>query len=264
MLAKARAIVVRDARLAATYRLQFAMHWIGIAAAVVGLWFMSKLVAGSHAAALVGMSYFDYALLNIAFLTLESGALEGCEKVIRNDQVFGTLQSVLATPTSLGVVALGSTAWSFAFALLQIACYLLFGWLFGLRLDHIAPLSLMAFVVLSVAATIPLGIMSTAMVIVFKQGAPVQFILRNAATILAGVLFPIALLPGWLQHLSWMLPMTHVLNGVRGAFNGVSLDRLAPDALWLAVASLALLPLALYTFRVAVVRAKFDGTLSHY
>jgi ABC-2 type transport system permease protein len=102
------------------------------------------------------------------------------------------------------------------------------------------------------------------MVIVFKQGAPVKFVLSNAATIFAGVLFPVALLPAWMQHVSWMLPMTHVLNGVRGAFSGVALSHLEPDALWLASASALLFPLALYTFRTAVARAKFDGTLSQY
>ncbi len=263
MFASAGGIFVRDARLAMTYRLQFALHWIGIAASVVALSFMAKLVSGRHLG-IGGMSYFDYALLNVAFLTLEAGALEGCEKVIRNDQLYGTLQTILATPTSLGVIALGSIAWSFLFALSQIACFLAFGTMFGLRVDRIDPLSLGTFVILAIAATVPLGILSTAMVIVFKQGAPLQFILRNAATILAGVLFPIALLPGWLQHVSWLLPMTHVLSGVRGAFNGVALTQLAPDALWLAAVAFMLLPVSLFTFRLAIARAKFDGTLSHY
>ena len=264
MLTKLRAIFVRDMRLQSTYRLQFALHWFGIAASVAGLYFMTRLFASSRNISVGGMAYFDYALINIAFLTLEHGALDGCEKVVRNDQVYGTLPSILATPTSIGIVAVGSALFAFAFASVQIIVYLGFGAFFGLHLNHIAPLTLIAFVLLAVAATVPLGVLSTAMVIVFKQGAPVQFILRNAATILAGVLFPVSLLPHWMQPISWMLPATHVLNGVRGAFNGIGLDRLAPDALWLAAASLALFPFALIAFRTAVARAKFDGALSHY
>jgi ABC-2 type transport system permease protein len=264
MIGKVAAIFVRDARLAATYKLQFALNWVSIAAGVVGLAFMAKLISGSHQSSFGGLSYFEYAVINIAFLTLELGALDGCEKVVRNDQVYGTLPAILSTPTSLSVLAIGSTVWSFAFALVQIACYIGFGALFGLRLTHIDPLALVAFILLSVAATIPLGVLSTAMVIVFKQGAPVKFVLSNLATIFAGVLFPVALLPAWMQHISWLLPMTHVLNGVRGAFTGVPIEHLGYDAAWLGVVSIALLPLALLTFRAAVARAKIDGSLSHY
>ena len=264
MIQKISAIFIRDARLAATYKLQFALNWVSIAAGVVGLAFMAQLVSGAHQRNLGGLSYFEYALINIAFLTLELGALDGCEKVVRNDQVYGTLPAILSTPTSLGVLAVGSTVWSFVFALVQITCYIGFGTLFGLNLSHIDPATLATFIVLSVAATIPLGVLSTAMVVVFKQGAPVKFVLSNLATIFAGVLFPVALLPGWMQHISWLLPMTHVLNGVRGAFTGVPIDHLGYDAMWLATVSVALFPLALLVFRVAVARAKFDGSLSHY
>lgn len=264
MIATIRAIIMRDARLAATYRLQFFLNWIAIGAGVVGLAFMSRLLSSGVQSRFGGLSYFEYALLNIAFLTLELGAIDGCEKVVRNDQVYGTLPAILATPTSIGTLAIGSTVWSFMFALVQIICYIAVGAAFGLRLNHIDPLALSTFIVLAVAATVPLGILSTAMVIVFKQGAPVKFVLQNMASIFAGVFFPIALLPGWMQHISWLLPMTHVLSGVRGAFTGATLGRLAPDALWLAFVALLLFPIALMTFRGAVARAAFDGTLSHY
>jgi ABC-2 type transport system permease protein len=263
MLTRARAIFIRDARLAVSYRLSFALQWLGVAAGAVTLWFTGRLVAPSAEFGPSG-TYFAYALVNVAFLQLESAALTGCERVIRNDQVYGTLETILATPTSLAVVAIGSTAWAFAFAFIQIACYLGFGALLGLRLEHVQPLVLGAFVLLAVGATVPLGIASAATVMVFKQGAPLQFLFARLTPILAGVLFPIALLPGWLQGVSWFLPMTHVLGGIRGAVNGVPFAQLLPDAVWLAAAACALLPIALVAFRVAVARAKFDGTLGHY
>lgn len=264
VLDRVQAIFIRDARLASEYKLNFMLHWIAILAGVVGLSFMARLVSASRHFGLGGMTYFEYAVVNIAFLTLELGALDGCEKVVRNDQVSGTLAAILSTPTSMGILAVGSTMWSFVFSLIQIACYTIFASFFGLRLGHINLLSLAVFVVLAVVATVPLGVLSTAMVIVFKQGAPVKFVLSNAAAIFAGVMFPIALLPHWMQRISWLLPMTHVLNGVRGAFSGAPLTNLEPDALWLACACALLFPIALYTFHTAVARAKFDGTLSQY
>ncbi len=68
----------------------------------------------------------------------------------------------------------------------------------------------------------------------------------------------------WLQACSWMLPITHALNGIRGAFRGASPAELAPELLWLAVATAALVPLSVYFFQLAVARAKVDGTLGQY
>lgn len=263
MLARARAIFVRDARLAASYRLSFVLQCAGVAAGVVSLWFMAKLVAPSAQFGPSG-TYFAYAVVNIAFLALESAALSACDRVVRNDQVYGTLETILATPTSLAVVAIGSTGWALVFAFAQVACYLVFGALLGLELNRVEPLALLAFVLLAVGAIVPLGIVSAATIMVFKQGAPLEFVFTRLSPILAGVLFPIAVLPGWLQHVSWFLPMTHVLGGIRGAVNGVAFERLAPDALWLAAAAGLLLPAALLVFRGAVARAKFNGTLGHY
>jgi ABC-type multidrug transport system permease subunit len=68
----------------------------------------------------------------------------------------------------------------------------------------------------------------------------------------------------WLQAVSWTLPITHALNGIRGAFHGATLRDLSPDAIWLTVATIVLLPFSLFIFRGAVARAKFDGTLGQY
>jgi hypothetical protein len=63
---------------------------------------------------------------------------------------------------------------------------------------------------------------------------------------------------------SWALPITHALNGIRGAFRGATLGEMSYDVLWLGAATIVLMPLALLVFRAAVARARFDGTLGQY
>jgi ABC-2 type transport system permease protein len=52
--------------------------------------------------------------------------------------------------------------------------------------------------------------------------------------LLTGTFFPLELLPGWLQNIGHVLPLTHLNNAMRlVAFEGASFSALVPDMLWL-------------------------------
>jgi len=95
-----------------------------------------------------------------------------------------------------------------------------------------------------------------------------QFLLtsiRVLAYILLGVFFPITILPGWLQKVSYFLPITYSLRAMRHALlQSYSFQALGFDILILALFSVVLLPFSIYAFKVAVRRAKKDGSLTHY
>lgn len=262
---KVRATFLRDARLMMSYRLAFFLDWFAIVASVAGLWFVSKLVPASSAFGAGHVAtYFNYAVVNVAFVTLQSASLQCFESSIRNEQVYGTLEAVLATPTSVSLIVLAAGAWAFTLAFIQVLLYLLTASLLGLDFHHVNLMALTVFLILAVTATVPMGIIGAAAIVRFKQAAPTQTILGRASSVLAGVLFPVSLLPFWLQGVSWMLPITHALTGIRGAFGGASLGALGFEAVWLSVATVILLPFSLYVFRAAVARAKCDGTLGQY
>lgn len=266
MIDKPIAIFTRDARLALSYPLWFVLQWIGIAASATSLFFVSKIVPPSGSFGFDGKptSYFEFAIVNVAFLTFQTAALQSFDNAIRDDQVRGTLEATFVSPTSIRTIVLSSALWTFTIAMVSVACYLLIGTLFGMRLAHLDLAGSAVLIVLTITSTVPVGILSASGVMVFKQGAPVQFLFNIAASLLAGVLFPITVLPGWLQPISWLLPTTHALHGIRGALHGASLPQLSPDILWLAMLSLVLLPFSLWVFRCAVARAKWDGTLAQY
>jgi len=241
-------------------------QFITVAASVTSLWFVSHMVPPSASFGFKGAptSYFNFAVINVAFLAFQSTALGSFERSIRDSQVFGTLEATFATPTSVDLIVLGSGAWAFALTIVTSLTYVIFGMLFGMRLDHLNLLTCLVFLALTVTATAPLGIMSAAAVMALKQGAPVQFLLSTASSLFAGVLFPVSVLPVWLQYFSWLLPITHALNGIRAGVNGAQLGEVGPDLWWLLLASTILMPLALWIFGIAVTRAKFDGTLAQY
>lgn len=266
MSAKIAAIALRDARLALAYPLNFWMIWVGIAVSVFGFSLINRLVPASvhlgfgHTPG----SYFDYVVVNVAFFSLQATALQSFPQAIRTDQLRGTLEAVLSTPTSLALIVLSSGIWSFGLTLLQIVWYFTIASLFfGLRLPHAEPGLVALFLVLIVASGAPLGILSAAAIMRFKQVVP-NFLVGSAASLLSGVLFPVALLPLPLRIVSWLLPITHGLSGIRAALHGAPWSAVAPDALWLCVAGALLLPASLAVFSRAVRRAMMDGTLADY
>ncbi|GAC1430888.1 MAG: hypothetical protein NVSMB5_25040 [Candidatus Velthaea sp.] len=264
---KLRAIFIRDMQLALTNRMSLVLQFVSIAIAVTGMAYISRLVPPSTVLGENGRSstYFSYVVINTAFVLFQSTALLSFAGSIRNDQLMGTLESIHSTPTSLPLLVLASNLWAFTVTFAQVAFYLVFARAaFGLHLGATNLVSASVFALLTVATMSSLGVLSAASVMVFKQRGPTNLLVGGAASLLGGVLFPIAFLPQPVQVISWLLPITHTLRGMRGAIAGASLDRLMPDAVWLTIVAIALFPLSLLAFRYAVDKAKFDGTLANY
>jgi ABC-2 type transport system permease protein len=263
---KSAAIFRRDAGLALSYDISFFTNWFQLAVQVLSFYFISKLIGPSTKFGFGGhiSSYFDYTIVNLAFVRFQQTAIQCFQDAIRQDQFAGTLEVIIATPTSLPVIILSRGLWAFTLTFMQVSVLLGLAVLFGLKLNHVNVLTAFVFTLLTIACMSPLGVMSSASIMTFKQTGGTNFVVGSLTQLLGGVLFPVSILPLPLQYLSWALPITHALNGIRGAVHGASLAQLAPEAVWLAIASAILLPISLWLFGRAVERAKIDGTLGHY
>ena len=263
-MSRALALFHRDARLALSYPVTFWMQWFSIFVTVAGLWLVSRLVPPSVNLG-VSRNYFDYALVNVAFFSLQAAALQSFSRAIRNDQFYGTLEVLLVTPTPLPLLVCAPSLWSFAITLAKVAWYLLVASLiFGFHIGAANVGLALGVLGLIVASSAAVGILSAAAIVRFKQDGIAGLFAGGAASLLSGVLFPVALLPAPLGVVSWLLPMTHGLAAIRTALAGGSWLRAAADIEWLLVATALLLPLALVAFRAAVTRTRRDGTLGHY
>ncbi len=261
------AFVKRDALIASSYRTAFAIQLASTLLWVPICYFVGKGLAlgDSPGLARYGGDYFAYILIGIGLLGYFTVSLRTFNQSVRDSQLMGTLEIVLLSPTSIAELLFYSSAWIYGFATLRFALYLAFGSLFGLDLRGGDPLSAAAVLILAVPAFASLGIASAALILVIKRGESINLALTTGSLLLAGVMFPTDLLPGWLQQLSKLLPLTHALEGMRLAlFQGYSPRQLAPQLGWLALFSVVCLPLALGLFALAVRWTKATGTLSHY
>jgi ABC-2 type transport system permease protein len=115
-------------------------------------------------------------------------------------------------------------------------------------------LPLLAFFVNLLAMGWALGLMICALIL--RHGLGAESMAWAAIFVLApvsGVYYPVSVLPGWLQHVSWALPSAHCFEGMRGVMiEGVfDLDHCLAAAALNVVYILLGAAVFLYAFRVA-------------
>jgi ABC-type multidrug transport system permease subunit len=265
-LAKMGAIFLRDARCALSYPAYFHSQWLAIAVEVTIAYYLSLLVKPSTSFGADGMagSYFTYLVVSFAFVTFQNNAMLSFAESVREGQTTGTLEAVLATPTSLSLIILSTGLWSFSITLVRVIFYFLLAMLFGLTVHHANWLTVFVFLLLTIAAVSPIGVFAAAATMAFKKTGPLAFSVNSATSLFGGVYIPLAKLPIALQWIGWMLPITHALNGFRAALYGATVWDMRIEAAWMIGLTAVLLPSSLYLFSRTVQRGRHDGTLGQY
>jgi len=265
ILRKLWAFIKRDFLSEASYRLAFVMQLAGLFLSMMALYYLSKMV-DPRTEGLGGIPPFPWMLLGLAFQFYFSSALYSFSHKIRNEQLLGTLEAMLVSPTPTSMVVFSSAAWEFTYGAIRLLLYLLFATLIlGVHLE-VSGLGAFALgVVLTLLSSAGLGVLSASFILYFKRGDPINFMLSGATTLLGSVFFPVEQLPAWVRPASELLPITWSLRVVRGSLLlGQGTAELGRELTVLAVMTVVLLPLGLICSRFAIRRAKREGSLIRY
>ena len=264
----AAAFLKRDLSLNLSYRLSFFLQIFGIIFSVASIYFVSRLFGNAIVPQLnqYGGDYFSFALIGIAFSGYVSISLSNFAKSIREGQVMGTLEIMLLSPTRLSSILLSSSLWTYLFATVNVAVYLALGILvFGFNISQVNIVTALVVLIVSIAGFSGIGILSAATVLIIKKGDPVSMVYGSISSLLSGVLYPVSVLPDWLEPLSRIFPLTYALNGMRLAvLQGASLYEVRSDLFFLLGFAVFLTPLSFLVFRKALQRAKAEGSLVQY
>jgi len=264
-LLKAFAFLKRDFLSEVSYRLAFFMQVAGILLSLVAFYYLTKMI-DPNAAGLDGIRPFDWLMIGLAFQFYFSAALYAFSARIRNEQVLGTLEAMLVSPTPTSIVIFASAAWDFTYGGVRVVIYLLFATLvFGVQLHINSFIALALGIVLTLLSSAGLGILSASFILYFKRGNPINFLLSGATTLFGTVFFPVEQLPEVVRPVSDFLPVTWSLRIIRGGLlQGKSFAELQGELLALAILTLVLVPMGFFFSRFAIRRAKREGSLVQY
>jgi len=150
-----------------------------------------------------------------------------------------------------------------AFALVRAAAYLVIAVVaLDLPTDSTDWPGVAAMLLTASLAFAPIGVLGAAATIVFKRGGTIAGLLVFAMTFVSGALFPLSLLPEWLQAIGRAMPTRFAFDGLRAALfeNG----GWETDAVVLLSIAIVAVPISVWVFARALAHAKRSGTLAQY
>lgn len=258
------AFVRRDAQIALSYRLPFAMGLVQSTITLAFLFFLSRLVGPRLATLSARGSYFDFAVIGTLLLTVFSTTLVSMSQRLRADQSTGTLEVLFTMPLRPALSVVASAAYQTAYAAAGAVVTLAIAVGLGLRFHVSAWSALVALATLacSLVFFVSLGVVLAAYVVVFKKGETLTGLAMTALSVVGGVYYPVSLLPHGLRVLADLIPFTWMLAVLRQGLLGAEapVGRLGQ----LALTDVVAIPVALALFGAALRSAQRRGTLGQY
>jgi ABC-2 type transport system permease protein len=257
----------RDLRIASSYRSPFVLETIEALFGAATFYYVARFVDSPELRQALpqGSSYFAYSLVGFAFFDYLHAALDTFDRSLEEARDTGTLEPLLVTQTSLPVFLAGSSIYPFTLTTLRVCIYLAWGSvLFGFPIKSANWLSVLVVLISTLLAFSGLGIFSSAYLLLFKRGNPSKWFFLGVSSIVGGMLFPVRILPHWLQLVAQLNPITYALDAMRAALlGGAGLFEIARPLLILLLFAVLLLPSSMLVFSWALNRTKINGTLSH-
>ncbi len=258
----------RDLAVARSYRAAFVLELFYALFGAASFYFLSRFVDSPQLEKSLpqGTNYFSFVLVGLAFFDYLTVALHTFDESLQSARQNGTLENLLVTQTSLPVILAGSSLYPFVLLSLRTVIYL--GWgaaLFGFPVGNANWLGALLVLAASVLAFSGLGILSASYLLVFKKGNPVNWAVIGVSSVVGGMMYPVSVLPRWLQFIARLTPVTYSLEGMRAALLGnASFLELWPSLAALLIFAVLLLPISFFFFSWALRRTKITGTLTHF
>jgi ABC-2 type transport system permease protein len=260
--------LIRSSWLAASsYKLGIVFSFGAMIVSIVPIFFITNALQTTMANVIKGQGdqFFAFIVVGLLSVNLITATIYALPGGLQTATSTGTLEALLATPTSVSALLMGLSGYQI---LLSLARGLVMLFAAGLLGAHIAWLQLGASIpilLLVVLAHLPVAIFTAAMVLAFRTPGPLPQVVMLASTFLGGVYYPTTAIPGWIQSISVFLPLTYGLEALRA----VLLDGRSIMTVWSQLAVLlgftvVGLLLTGVAFRAALRYARRVGNLAQY
>jgi ABC-2 type transport system permease protein len=262
-LGGAAAIVKRDFVIFTSYRLRFLSEIVAATLGVAVFYYVSRLVTGGGFA--TADEYFAFAIIGLAVLEVLTAALVVMPMALRQELVAGTFERALVS--AFGPIQCLIAMSIFPFLSAVVGAIITIGVaaiVFGMQVQWSTVPAALPTAALGFVAFLPFAVLVTAAAFVVKQVGAGAGLLVTCLSIVAGVLFPVALLPDWIEWTSDVQPLTPALDLLRYLVVGTPLDSAWRAAARLAAFALVLLPASILVLKAALRYAQRHGTVLEY
>ena len=273
--------VKRDLLLQTFFKFSFSTGLVETISSLVIYGMIARFGATVPALQELAGGYVNFVISGMVLNTLLATALAGPYNGLLESFWENRVEMIMASPLRLPIFVTGLSAGKYVDAALRIAIYLVGGTLFLGFTWPAAPRVLAALAVLIPALLACTGLGLAAASSVYTLDArggqdPIRFAIETISGLVAGVYFPLQLLPAWAQWLAHLVPHTYAIDGIRRALFGAESVPLLPihgalpvaplvaDILILLLYAAIALPVGWRLFRYGMSLARSDGRLSRW
>jgi ABC-2 type transport system permease protein len=267
-LAKIPAFFRRDLYVLWSYRVAFVSDWVNLVVQVLLFYFLNRLIPPERLPTYGGrpVSYIEFvtvALIVTAFMQVSIGHLVSA---LRQEQLMGTLESLLLTPTAPTTIQLGSVTYDLLYVPIRTTLFLvIMSTVFGVHFHLGGLIPTVAVLAVFVPCMWGLGLVGAASVMTVRRGAGVAGIALTGLTLASGAFFPVEYLPAWLQELARYNPIALALEAARQAMLAAAgWSVILPTILKLVPMALVALAVGTTAFRLALRHERRRGTIGLY
>lgn len=256
------AVVHRDMTTFFSYRTLFLTQLFGSIFSLTIFYYVAQLVQIETFP--TPESYFGFVVVGLVIGLVLQSALSG-PTLLRQELVAGTFERMLVSPLGPVGGVLSMMIFPLLYSIAQAAAtFVIAATAFGLSVEFPGAFLAVPVAIGGALAFASMAMFFVAIVMVFKQGLGMSWVTAGI-TLVSGVYFPIALLPGWLRWASDVQPFTATVELTRHLLIDTPLTGSVLGTLVTLVAFISVLaPLGCLALTWAVQISRRRGTIIEY
>ena len=186
---------------------------------------------------------------------------------LREAQSFGYIEMFFISRVNAIYIFLCSSIYPFIKSIIRFSIYIYFLQILG---DHNFLLTSIfkSFIILLIMIVpfMALSFLALSFVLYFKQADPINSFINLFVAIFSGILYPVSVLPAFMQNISYLIPLTSQLNSVRHVLINNSLDEYVFSGIFYihTIFSILFLFICLKFFEITINLVKRKGTIGSY
>jgi ABC-2 type transport system permease protein len=197
---------------AVAYPLFLIIQFISATTSPMVYYFVSRLVDSGPS---VGDNYYTFAIIGLSTVLAMDGGLRGFGNHLDFAVQQGRFETLLIEPIRWRLIPFGLAGWPILVNVVMAVFCMSAGLALGADLRLVGVPGALLVLGLGIASGHAVGIVAASVKVLSKRSDPVLSLYTLASSVLAGVVFPVALLPLPLRILSYCIPQTYVLSAMR-------------------------------------------------
>jgi ABC-2 type transport system permease protein len=231
---------------------------------------MSITFIGAGAAELKGgesidiQGYMTYLLIGALIWSYLSMIFDILSETVQWERWEGTIEYTFMSPTSRVTHLLGMGVYAIVYGIIRTALVLGVAMLaFDLDLGNADYLAALVVLAVCSVSLVGFGVVAAVMPLLSpEKGQQVTYIVSALLLLVSGVYYPVSVLPGWMQTLATVSPVTYGLEGSRAALqDGAGIADLWGSIWPLLLMGLVFVPIGIFVFHLGERYAKRTGKL---